>query len=42
MADNLLLTDCRAATMTGGGLGIIEDAAIAISSGGLVWAGPRS
>ena len=42
MTANLLLTECRAATMAGGGLGIVEDAAIAISSGRIDWVGPRT
>ncbi len=40
---DLLLTGCRAATMTAGGppYGAIEDAVIAVSDGRIVWIGPR-
>src|SRR5688500_13520171 len=39
-----LITDCRLATMVAGGepYGAIEDGAILISDGRIVWAGPRS
>ncbi|MBN9481527.1 MAG: imidazolonepropionase [Bordetella sp.] len=41
---DLLITDCRVATMTGGGepYGAIEDAAILIKDGRIVWVGPRA
>ncbi|HWA48139.1 MAG TPA: imidazolonepropionase, partial [Dongiaceae bacterium] len=41
MTWDLLLTDCRAATMDGAGYGAIEDAAIAISGDHIAWIGPR-
>lgn len=41
---DLLLTDCRAATMSDNGqaYGAIEDAAIAIADGRIAWIGPRA
>lgn len=41
---DLLITDCRVATMTEGGepYGAIEDAAILIKDGRIVWVGPRA
>src|SRR6185436_8618539 len=42
MTWDLLLTDCRAATMDGAGYGAIEDAAIAISGHHVAWVGPRA
>ena len=41
---DLLLTDCRAATMVPGEApyGAIEDAAIAVHEGRIVWVGPRA
>ncbi len=41
---DLLLTDCRAATMVAGGepYGAIEDAAVAIRDGRILWIGPRA
>lgn len=39
---DLLLTDCRAATMDGAGYGIIEDATIAVSGARIAWIGPRA
>ncbi len=38
---DLLLTECRAATMAGAGFGIIEDAAVAIAGGRILWVGRR-
>ncbi len=38
---DLLLTDCRAATMTGAGYGLLADAAIGIEAGRLAYVGPR-
>jgi imidazolonepropionase len=38
---DLLLTDCRAATMTGEGYGTIDDAALGIAGGALAYVGPR-
>lgn len=42
-ACDLLLTDCRAATMQAGGpaYGAIDDAAVAIEDGRIAWIGPR-
>ena len=44
MSADLLITDCHVATMTEGGVpyGAIEDAAILIHDGLLVWVGPRA
>jgi imidazolonepropionase len=41
---DLLLTDCRAATMVPGGAayGAIEDAVIAVADGRVLWIGPRA
>ncbi|MHC3925198.1 imidazolonepropionase [Brevundimonas naejangsanensis] len=41
---DLLITDCRVATMAAGGApyGAIEDAAILIKDGHIVWVGPRA
>ncbi len=41
---DLLITDCRLATMEEGGqpYGAIEDAAVLIADGRIVWAGPRA
>jgi imidazolonepropionase len=40
MADwDLLITDASAATMTGGGYGVIEDAAVAVKDGEIAWIG---
>ncbi|MDP1737271.1 MAG: imidazolonepropionase [Caulobacter sp.] len=41
---DLLLTDCRAATMVAGGeaYGAVEDAVIAVADGRLAWIGPRA
>ncbi len=41
MTWDLLLTDCRAATMDGAGYGTIEDAAIAIRGDHIAWVGSR-
>lgn len=40
---DLLLTDCRAATMVAGGAsyGAIEDAVVAVTGGRIAWIGPR-
>ena len=38
---DLLLTDCRAATMDGAGYGVIDDAAIAIAGDRIAWIGSR-
>ncbi|WP_432625615.1 imidazolonepropionase [Albidovulum sp.] len=38
---NSLLTNCRAATLTGPDYGLIEDAAIAMTPEGILWAGHR-
>jgi imidazolonepropionase len=38
---DLLLTDCRVATMRAPNFGAIEDAAIAITNGRIAWVGPR-
>jgi imidazolonepropionase len=42
MTPDLVLTDCSAATMAGAGLGVIEDAAVAISADRIAWVGPRA
>ena len=44
IAADLLLTDCRLATMVEGGqpYGAIDDAALLIDDGRIVWAGPRA
>ncbi|MFY0398687.1 imidazolonepropionase [Brevundimonas naejangsanensis] len=44
MDADLLITDCRVATMAAGGApyGAIEDAAILIKDGHIVWVGPRA
>ena len=44
MKADLLITDCHVATMTDGGVpyGAIEDAAILIRDGAVVWIGPRA
>ena len=44
MKADLLITDCHVATMTDGGVpyGAIEDAAILIRDGAIVWIGPRA
>ena len=42
MTWDLLLTDCRAATMDGAGYGAIEDAAIAVNGDRIAWIGPRA
>jgi imidazolonepropionase len=42
MTWDLLLTDCRAATMDGAGYGAIEDAAVAISGDHIAWIGTRA
>jgi imidazolonepropionase len=39
---DLLLTECRAATMVGPGYGAIEDAAIAIAGNRIAWVGRRA
>ncbi|MDB5365183.1 MAG: imidazolonepropionase [Rhodospirillales bacterium] len=39
---DLLLTDCRVATMRAPNFGAIEDAAIAITNGRIAWVGPRA
>lgn len=41
---DLLLTDCRLATMTPGGapFGAVDDGAVLIEGGRIVWAGPRA
>ncbi len=39
---DLLLTDCRAATMDGDGYGIVEDAAIALAGDRIAWIGRRA
>ena len=41
---DLLLTHCRAATMAAGGAayGVIDDAAIAVKDGRILWIGPRA
>ncbi|MDX5594288.1 imidazolonepropionase [Pseudovibrio sp. SPO723] len=42
MTSAKLITNVRAATITGGGYGLIEDAAIAIEGGRIAWAGSRA
>ncbi|WP_235561417.1 imidazolonepropionase [Brevundimonas sp. Root1279] len=44
MKADILLTDCRLATMVAGGeaYGAIEDGALLIADGQILWAGPRS
>lgn len=39
---DLLLKDCRAATMAGAGYDVIEDAAIAVGDERIAWIGPRA
>jgi imidazolonepropionase len=38
----LLLTDARLATMTGDGLGVVEDGVVAVADGRILWAGRRA
>jgi imidazolonepropionase len=38
----LLLTDARLATMSGDGLGVVEDGVVAIGGGRILWAGRRT
>jgi imidazolonepropionase len=40
MSDSFLLTNTTAATMTGEGYGLIEDAAIVVKDGFITWTGP--
>jgi len=42
MATDLLLTDCHAATMSSGGMGMIENAAIAVSGDRIAWVGKQT
>jgi len=44
MKADLLLTDCRLATMVAGGqpYGAVDDAALLIAAGRILWAGPRA
>ncbi|MCX7684321.1 MAG: imidazolonepropionase [Acetobacteraceae bacterium] len=42
IAAELLIEGARLATMAGGGLGVVEDGAIAIAGGRIAWAGPRA
>ena len=42
MSDSFLLTNTAAATMTGEGYGLIEDAAIAVKDGRIAWTGPAA
>ena len=39
---DLLLTNARAATMAGGGYGVIDDASVAIADGRIAWIGPAA